>query len=532
MSASQEKKLRQQLRAEGKDKRQLEQAKAEIAEKKKHRVRLSVGIAVAIILVAIFVWNTNVFYSSFTAVKIGDTSYSAAEYNFFYNITRSNYVNQYGQYFGIDATTNLKTTNFSEDQTWYEFIRESVDTQMKEMTALYDEAMKEDFVLSDDDKTALEDNIDSFKTGYEDAGYTNLQSYLNASFGKGSSMSTISSLLEKYYISQAYAESKQESFTYTSEDLQAYYSENKDELDNYTYISAFVDGSVPEEDSTVTDDNSTDSQDAESTEASETSIDESAETETSDENTDAAAEEAMANAKTIADEIVAQGATADEFKAAVLAETQSEVAESTSQGSSLSSTYADWLKDSSRREGDTTVVETDTGYYAVYFINRDDNSYKTINVRHILIKAVADEDGSYSDEAKDTAKKAVEDLLAEWNSGDATEDSFAELANANSEDAGSNTNGGLYEDVYKGQMVTEFNDWCFDPDRKTGDTGIVYGESSSYAGYHAVYFVGEGKPYSEVLAEDGKREKDYTDWHDALLENYEVSNGFTYGLVG
>ena len=33
------------------------------------------------------------------------------------------------------------------------------------------------------------------------------------------------------------------------------------------------------------------------------------------------------------------------------------------------------------------------------------------------------------------------------------EDSFAELANQYSDDAGSNTNGGLYEDVYKNQMV-------------------------------------------------------------------------------
>ena len=45
---------------------------------------------------------------------------------------------------------------------------------------------------------------------------------------------------------------------------------------------------------------------------------------------------------------------------------------------------------------------------------------------------------------KDAAKQKAEDLLAQWKAGDATEDSFAELANENSADSGSNTNGGLY----------------------------------------------------------------------------------------
>ena len=45
-----------------------------------------------------------------------------------------------------------------------------------------------------------------------------------------------------------------------------------------------------------------------------------------------------------------------------------------------------------------------------------------------------------------------------------------------SADTGSNTNGGLYTEVYQGQMVTEFNDWCFDESRQPGDTGIVYNE--------------------------------------------------------
>lgn len=114
-----------------------------------------------------------------------------------------------------------------------------------------------------------------------------------------------------------------------------------------------------------------------------------------------------------------------------------------------------------------------------------------VNVRHILIQPETDDEGNISDEAWDTAKSEAEPNLGEWNAGDATEDSFGELANTYSVDSGSNTNGGLYEDVYPGQMVTEFNDWCFSADRKTGDTDIV---KTDY-GYHILYYVNATEDY-------------------------------------
>ena len=95
--------------------------------------------------------------------------------------------------------------------------------------------------------------------------------------------------------------------------------------------------------------------------------------------------------------------------------------------------------------------------------------YDLVAVRHILV------------EDEDTAK----DILAQWESGARTEDSFAALAADNSTDPGSKDNGGLYENVYQGQMVPAFDEWCFDDARKAGDTGIV---ATDY-GYHVMYFV-------------------------------------------
>ncbi len=197
----------------------------------------------------------------------------------------------------------------------------------------------------------------------------------------------------------------------------------------------------------------------------------------------------------------------------------------TKAGSNLTTTYADWLKDPARKEGDTTIIEGDSGYTVLYFLGRSDNDYSTVNVRHILIKAVASEDGSYTDEAKDAALDKITALKLEWEEGAATESSFAQLANANSEDPGSNTVGGLYENVYKNQMVDTFNDFIYAEGRKTGDTGIVF--NSSATGYHLIYFAGYGDNYRDVLADAALRDADYSAWKEAKMANYPVTKGFT-----
>ena len=191
----------------------------------------------------------------------------------------------------------------------------------------------------------------------------------------------------------------------------------------------------------------------------------------------------------------------------------------------------EWLTDGTRRAGDVTVEESGDHVYVVVFLSRDDNHYKTASVRHILVKAAAAEDGTYSDEAKAAAKAKAEEILAEFNAGNKSEESFAALAEKYSEDPGSNTNGGLYENIRKGQMVAEFNDFCFAPHSK-GDTAIVYGESGSYAGYHVMYYVGEGELYSNTIAEQDLRSADAETWLKELTDSYTTGEGFGMKFVG
>ncbi|MDD6678429.1 MAG: peptidylprolyl isomerase [Firmicutes bacterium] len=126
-----------------------------------------------------------------------------------------------------------------------------------------------------------------------------------------------------------------------------------------------------------------------------------------------------------------------------------------------------------------------------------------VDVRHILINpegGTTDENGQtiYSDDEWDACRQKAQQVLDGWLAGEKTEDSFALLANEHSQDPGSNTGGGLYTDVTEGQMVEEFNDWCFDASRMPGDYGLV----KTRFGYHIMYFSGSHEAWFEQAERD------------------------------
>ena len=94
---------------------------------------------------------------------------------------------------------------------------------------------------------------------------------------------------------------------------------------------------------------------------------------------------------------------------------------------------------------------------------------ETRDVRHILV----------------TKKEKADELYAELQEGV----DFAELAKKFSQDPGSKDEGGKYEGVQKGQFVTEFDSFLFDPGSKTG---VVSKPIKTEFGWHII------EPLSEI----------------------------------
>lgn len=126
--------------------------------------------------------------------------------------------------------------------------------------------------------------------------------------------------------------------------------------------------------------------------------------------------------------------------------------------------------------------------YAQKEITKD--SGYTVDVRHILIApqgGTADDKGNktFSEEEWEACRAAAQEILDQWLAGDKSQESFAKLADEHTTDTGSKGYGGLYTGVAKGDMVPEFDAWCFDESRKAGDYGLV----KSKFGYHIMYFI-------------------------------------------
>ena len=254
--------------------------------------------------------------------------------------------------------------------------------------------------------------------------------------------------------------------------------------------------------------------------AAESTTDEEGNTvEPTEEESAAALEAAQEAAKTVLDGFKAGGDLED-----LAAENDGTYNKNESGNYSAGSVTSEWLYDSARKSGDADTLEDGTVLYVVVFHDRFRDENPTIDIRHILVPlasgSIAEGEEGYEDEQarlKSDAHAKAEELLAQWQSGEATEDSFAALAMKESAD-GSKYDGGLYTEVYQGQMVTEFNDWCFDSTRQPGDTAVV----DTQYGSHVMYFSGVNMDRWQSQAASNLRSEAYAAWEEDLTANLTI----------
>jgi len=505
MSASTERKNRQAAREAGTDKKMLAQQEAEKKAAKSKRQWTIGSILVAILLIVILLLNSGFVYKHTTAVTVGSTRYSPAELSYHYINQYSNFVNQYGSYaslFGLDTTQGVASLDkqecslVGEGQTWRDYFMQSALSSLQQITALKDYAARNGITLDEEELASIETDLSNAEASAKLAGFSSLNNFFAAQFGSGVNTATVRRMTADSQLASKTLQQYADSQEFSPEELEAYYASLDGSSDLFDYAYYFVAAASAE------------GEEAEAT----------------------VTEQALLEARMTAEAIETayrDGADIEDpterLNAAVEAEFDADSAtvRSAVSGSSLGD-MSDYLRDASRKAGDVSVVESAAGdgYYVVVFLAREDNHYPTVSVRHILIRVEPDADGIYTPEANKAALDRINEIKAEFESGDKTEESFAALAEQYSEDAGSNTNGGLYENIYKGQMVADFDAFCF-AGHKIGDIGVVYGESSSYAGYHLIYFVGEGDLYSNVIADNALVNEAVNTFLTEQMEGYE-----------
>ena len=437
-------------------------------------------VALCIVLCLVLtVFELGVSYRTFKALEVDGTEYSVAEYNWLYTNSvyeiYNNYYQSYGQlavyFFNPQGNLSEAVRNEETGETWADYLKEYTNNTFVEMTKLYDEGKAAGYELADEYIEGINAEWEAMKETATENGYS-VGDYAELSYGRGVNEKVFKEMYERYYYAFSYAEKVATDEVITAEEIDAYYAENSELFDSVSYNYYFASSSAAEGQS---------------------------------------AEDAKAAAKADAEAVLSGS------KEATLSATRY------AEKGSINPAFAEWLFDEARVSGDKELFETESGCYVIEFVEANDLHYNTVNVRHIL---VSPEDSS-SDAAWEAALELAEKYEAEWKELGETEENFAIMAAKYSTDANSSANGGLFNNIRKGQMVTEFEDWCFDSARKAGDSEII---KSSY-GYHVMYFSGVAEEYYTYAIDSAVRSERLNAYLDGIIEGVEASELFGIKLA-
>ena len=432
-------------------------------EKKEERISTAIGIVVLVALVCLVAsFPIRTYLATHeTYVVVNGEAVNKVEFDYQYNLTKNNYITQYGSYltyFGLDTSKDLSTQMYSDTLTWQDYFEQNAVESLKQNKALMAEAKAAGFTYdTTDEYNTFKETI---KTSAASAGISEKE-YVRSIYGSYATMGRIEEYVKNDMVMNAYYQKLQEDNAPSDDEIQSYYEENKATYDSVDYRLTTIEADLPTEPTELADP-------VEETAADTTgSTDGTAATDSTQDTayqpSDAEIAKAMEDAKVLADDAektVAKDGEAHENE----------------KKSSVNYLISDWLFDDARKAGDTTVITNDNShcYYAVAFEKRYLDETPSADVRVII----------------PTEDKTGEEILEEWKSGAATEDSFAELCKKYTQDTSAVENGGLFEQVTKTGMTEELSNWIFDNSRQAGDTVAITVSDTSYV----LYYIGQDQP--------------------------------------
>ena len=432
-------------------------------EKKEERISTAIGIVVLVALVCLVAsFPIRTYLATHeTYVVVNGEAVNKVEFDYQYNLTKNNYITQYGSYltyFGLDTSKDLSTQMYSDTLTWQDYFEQNAVESLKQNKALMAEAKAAGFTYdTTDEYNTFKETI---KTSAASAGISEKE-YVRSIYGSYATMGRIEEYVKNDMVMNAYYQKLQEDNAPSDDEIQSYYEENKATYDSVDYRLTTIEADLPTEPTELADPVEETAADTTGTTDGTAATDSTQDT--AYQPSDAEIAKAMEDAKVLADDAektVAKDGEAHENE----------------KKSSVNYLISDWLFDDARKAGDTTVITNDNShcYYAVAFEKRYLDETPSADVRVII----------------PTEDKTGEEILEEWKSGAATEDSFAELCKKYTQDTSAVENGGLFEQVNKTGMTEELSNWIFDNSRQAGDTVAITVSDTTYV----LYYIGQDQP--------------------------------------
>ena len=267
MSASREKKIRQDLAAQGvTDPKKIREAE-EKAKARKNNILYGVIAGVFVIVAAVLlVYNSGVLQRSATAVTINGEKYTAGQVEYFYANVKSSLVkSSYASFYGIDTSKSLdqqvvsdtmKTALGIEDEgdvTWEQYVRDTAVKQLAMYVLTAQEAEANGMGADEHTQEELDATMEELNAAAKQNGYST-KTYLKLIYGKNMTVDTFKEMVQLVDVATHYQSHYAEELTYTVSDLETYYQGNKSSFDVASYESLYFKGTA---DSTKDDDGNT-----------------------------------------------------------------------------------------------------------------------------------------------------------------------------------------------------------------------------------------------------------------------------------
>ncbi len=410
--------------------KKMQRRKEEEARARKEAIKSKIIGVVIVVLLAAFVLSfpvRSVMASKATYITVGSEEITRVEFDYNYALAKASYMNTYGSYlymYGMDPAT-IDTQMYSEEMTFGDYFDQLAIQKITDTKALNAAAQEEGFQY--DTTTEYEEIIADLKEAAQAEG-VRYNEYIKTLYGSLATESRLEDIIKETIYTAAFYNAKSEELMPTMDEINAYYQENRSFYDSVDYHMTIVEAELP----TTNPDGSvpTDEQG----------------NEIPYEPTEEEIATAMAAAKEKAQEAAKTVATDGEAHINM-----------NQQESYINSLVQDFLFDESRKAGDTYVAEDPAynRYLVVSFDGRYLNEAPTSDVRVIM-----------------STLTPSETILTEWQTGEATEESFIELVEKYDE-AGASSVGGLVTGLSTSFMAEEMADWLISPERKEGDTFAI-----------------------------------------------------------
>lgn len=411
------------------------------------------------------------------AIRINGQKYTLSDVNYFFYTYYESFREQNSDLLSymIDDSKSLKDQEYEEGRSWFDyFLDESLDSMIN-VAVVAEAAGEENFTLSEDSQTQIQKYLDGVSSAAENSGITADQ-YMQQVYGQNMTLDRYGELLTMSFTAKEYSQSKQDEIEVTEADIEKQYEENREIYDAVDYERLYFKACDADEEPTA---------------------------------------EQMDAAKALAQKAFAELKDGQDLKTVSEEEAYSgSVYYSTDEAFySTGYSYGDWLFSDERNDGDSEVLEDSKGYYVMVFHKKSRHEYPVVTFYDLSFPIDTSADDT-DQEYEDSCSKA-EEALAEWESGEKTEEQFAALYKKYSSEEDME---GLHENATKDGLDSYIKKWCFDESRKTGDCEVVYDED----GFHVLYYEGTGEPAWKVEAADDVRETELQDMLDSLNEKAEV----------